>query len=69
MKKLGILGLVVVGYFCLLSINNACSAPVVLESRTGEVCGCITDGDVPTLDQCDDVDRSELHEVIVVSKC
>jgi hypothetical protein len=56
-------------WFCLISINRAANAPVVLKDRSGQVCGCVVDGDVPTLDQCNTVDTDELHEVIIISKC
>jgi len=68
-QALTIIGLIIVGFVMLGLLMRACSAPVIYETSEGEVCGCITDGDIPTLSQCNKVDRDKLHEVITVSTC
>lgn len=65
-----VIGLVA-ALFLLLIIERAVTAPVVFKDKAGKLCGCIAaeDRNIPSIEQCDQVNMDELHEVITVSYC
>ena len=64
---IAVLSMLVVSVF----IINVCDTPVILQTNEGQVCGCIHENDVPTLDECDVLtdEQKEEAEIIIVSKC
>lgn len=45
------------------------SVPVVVHDSTGRVCGCVVDGDWPTMQQCEQVDMQGNYEIVHYQSC
>lgn len=66
-KYLALAIILIVLWFVFMS---ACAVPIVFrEHGTGKDCGCLVDGEYPSMAQCSHMQRGAVYDVIWVSSC